>query len=203
MTTTINQQHQAAIPFATEATTAADEMVTAIPMATEEAVCAYPLEASVSQRTSRRPLGAVYYPEGNGDEQALTESKSKVRGAGIMFIKLGRTEFRGQFVVPRKIRIYVLFHGGVVDLSRAVFVHPETTITVVGMFGGCEVILPPGVKPETSGVAIFGGFDDSCTRADLVQDQQKAPTVRIEGATMFGGVTIVTNALTPPLAIEQ
>jgi len=55
-------------------------------------------------------------------------------------------------VVPERM------HRRLYALERSyIFVHPETVITVFGMFGGCTVILPAGVVAEVSGLAIFGG----------------------------------------------
>jgi len=161
--------------------------------------------------TSDSRTGAYSFPEKNGaifyagqadSIKTMREEHESSGGLGVLFIKLGKTEYRGRMVVPERIRIVVFMHGGTVDLSEAIFVHSETVITVVGMFGGCTVILPAGVVPEVSGVAIFGGFTDRDVKSDYVNVDVNRPKVRVRGMTMFGGVTVMTSVITPPLVVD-
>ena len=52
--------------------------------------------------------------------------------------------------------------------------------------GGAEIIVPPGVRVETDGVAIMGGFEATAGDADALGSD--VPTVRISGLCIMGGV---------------
>ena len=66
------------------------------------------------------------------------------------------------------------------------------------LFGGLTVIVPEGVRVENQGISIFGGSD--------VKDASPvpgAPTVRLRGMCLFGGVSVKAKPRrTPPAQPE-
>ena len=68
---------------------------------------------------------------------------------------------RGSWIVPRRLR-------------------------VVAFMGGLQVRVPPGVRLETDGVAIMGGFEDRVH--DPGAARPDAPVVRVTGVAIMGGV---------------
>lgn len=54
------------------------------------------------------------------------------------------------------------------------------------ILGGADIIVPPGVRVESNGIAILGGFGKG---PDHPTDPD-APTIRINGLVMLGAVSI-------------
>ena len=94
-------------------------------------------------------------------------------------------ERRGVWHAPRRFESFCLFGGADLDLRRAVVPPEGITISALAVFGGLDVIIPPDMRVEVSGMGIFGGFDHKQTDAP-----EDAPLVRIEGFALFGGVGI-------------
>jgi hypothetical protein len=56
--------------------------------------------------------------------------------------------------------------------------------------GGIEVIVPPDVIVETSGMGLLGGFEHVATEAD---PQEGAPVIRLTGVAFMGGVEVTVR----------
>jgi hypothetical protein len=95
---------------------------------------------------------------------------------------------RGQWTVPRTVYA-VAFMGGVeIDLRNARLTAPVTEIQVLAIMGGVEVTVPPGVRVESDGFAIMGGFEDQIETA--ASSDPNAPLVRLTGFALMGGVEV-------------
>lgn len=103
----------------------------------------------------------------------------------------GSAERAGRWLVEPRTNVSTLFGGVMLDLREAVLSQREVTIQCGVVFGGLEVIVPPGVRVLNETTAIFGGVDlkkaDSAASAD-------APTIRLTGTLLFGGIEIRTLA---------
>lgn len=97
----------------------------------------------------------------------------------------GGFERKGVWKPPRRLESLCVFGGGDIDLRRAAVPREGMTISVLAVFGGLNVVIPPDMRIEVAGMGIFGGFDHKQTEAD-----DSAPLVRIEGLAVFGGVGI-------------
>lgn len=81
--------------------------------------------------------------------------------------------------------------GAELDFREAVMPPGVTTLNIFTMWGGVEVIVPPGLRVECHGIGIMGGFDHSSEQpADMDPD---APVLRIAGAAIMGGVDVSTR----------
>ena len=69
------------------------------------------------------------------------------------------------------------------DLRNAV-IEKDCAIQVSAIFGGIDILVPPGVNVRGNTVSIFGGMSNKTAA------QPDAPTVYISGVCMFGGVEI-------------
>jgi predicted membrane protein len=69
------------------------------------------------------------------------------------------------------------------DLRNAV-IQKDCAIQVSAIFGGIDILVPPGVNVRGNTVSIFGGMSNNTAA------QPDAPTVYISGVCMFGGVEI-------------
>jgi hypothetical protein len=79
-----------------------------------------------------------------------------------------------------------IFGGMRLDLSEARLNPGVTSIEVVAIFGGADIIVPAGVNVEVSGIGLFGGFDN----ATHSESHPSAPTIRVTGVALFGGVSV-------------
>jgi hypothetical protein len=81
----------------------------------------------------------------------------------------------------------VAFMGGVeLDFREARFAEGVTQVNILAMMGGVEIVVPPGLRVECSGVGIMGGFE-SLSQGD---PDDATPLLRITGLAIMGGVEI-------------
>ncbi|MCC6927565.1 MAG: DUF1707 and DUF2154 domain-containing protein [Gemmatimonadaceae bacterium] len=104
-------------------------------------------------------------------------------GGGTMLAIMGGFSRKGRWFVPERMTIWTLMGGAELDLRDAVLTSPVTEIKVVAIMGGVQIRVPPGVRLETNGIAIMGGFDDSPGVAS-----DNSPVVRVSGLAIMGGV---------------
>ncbi len=95
-------------------------------------------------------------------------------------------ERRGRWNVPKKLTTFALWGGGVIDLRYADFTSTEVDIHATSIMGGQTILLPPEVNVEIKGHAVMGGFEHHVT----TEGTPGAPTVRIHGFSLWGGVGI-------------
>jgi hypothetical protein len=95
-------------------------------------------------------------------------------------------ERRGRWNVPKKLTTFALWGGGVIDLRYADFTSTEVDIHACSIMGGQTILLPPEVNVEIKGHGVMGGFD----RHVSGEGTPGAPTVRIHGFSLWGGVGV-------------
>lgn len=100
----------------------------------------------------------------------------------------GGVDRRGAWTVPRRWRVVAVMGGGLIDLREARFPTGVIDMEVKAVFGGVQIIVPPGLAVEVSGTAIMGGFQN-INRAPAHPDPD-APLLRIRGVAIMGGVDI-------------
>lgn len=126
---------------------------------------------------SRAPVAAS--PAG---WKVATETPSDHQAAVAIF---GGAERKGVWRAPRHLETFCLFGGAEIDLRKAVVPREGMVIGAFAVFGGVDIIIPPDMRVEVSGMGIFGGFDHKQTDAP-----ESAPLIRIEGLCVFGGASI-------------
>jgi hypothetical protein len=67
---------------------------------------------------------------------------------------------RGLWRIPRRLRVVAIMGGVQLDLREAELPPGITEIRAFIFMGGLDVRVAPGVRLETDGVAIMGGFED-------------------------------------------
>ncbi|MGH3562179.1 MAG: DUF1707 SHOCT-like domain-containing protein [Mycobacterium sp.] len=95
-------------------------------------------------------------------------------------------ERRGRWNVPKRLTTFSLFGGGVVDLRYADFTSPDVEINAYSIMGGQTILLPPEVNVDIHGRGVMGGFDQKVKG----EGAPGAPTVKIRGFSLWGGVGI-------------
>lgn len=99
-------------------------------------------------------------------------------------------ERRGRWNVPKKLTTFTLWGSGVLDLRYADFTSTEVEIHAYSIMGLQTILLPPEVNVEVKGRGVMGNFDH-----DVVgQGTPGAPTVKIRGFSLWGGVGIKRKA---------
>jgi class 3 adenylate cyclase len=117
------------------------------------------------------------------------------RGSSLVMAVMGGTERRGRWRVPEQCTAVAVMGGCVLDLRAAQLSAPVTTITVVAIMGGVEVIVPPGVHVEMHGLPLMGGWSNLVHEEELLPD---APQVHIRGVALMGGVEARTRKQSLP-----
>jgi hypothetical protein len=85
----------------------------------------------------------------------------------------------------RRGRILTWFGAASLDLREAT-IAPEATLEIRTLLGGVAVHLPPGCRVVPTTSVVLGGVDVRAPEPD----DPAAPTVRVEVATVFGGVSV-------------
>jgi hypothetical protein len=93
---------------------------------------------------------------------------------------------RGLWKIPRRLRVVAIMGGVELDLRQAELPPGVTEITAFVLMGGLEIRVAPGVRLETDGVAIMGGFEDRVHDPGIAPAD--APVVRVTGIAIMGGV---------------
>ncbi len=115
-------------------------------------------------------------------------SESQVKESEYVLAVMGGSSRRGHWRPARKNYAVAIMGGTELDFREAVLPPGVTEVQVWTMWGGVEIIVPPGVNVESHGVAILGGFDHAGTTASA--PDPNAPTIRITGVALMAGVEI-------------
>jgi hypothetical protein len=84
------------------------------------------------------------------------------------------------------------FCGGVeLDFREAVMPPGLTEVKVFAMWGGVEIIVPPGMNVVCDGIGIMGGFEHA-PETNATPDPI-APTLRVSGVALMGGVEVTVR----------
>ncbi|WP_067462840.1 DUF1707 SHOCT-like domain-containing protein [Actinomadura macra] len=95
-------------------------------------------------------------------------------------------ERKGRWLVEENTTVACVFGGADLDFRQAVLSRSEVTVNITCIFGGVNIIVPPGVRVMSSTFAIFGGTD--YPEDDVVAPD--APVIRLTGMLAFGGVSV-------------
>jgi hypothetical protein len=123
-------------------------------------------------------LGSTVSPRRGGD--------CKPAPSTLLLAIMTAFERRGRWNVPKKLTTFALWGGGVVDLRYADFTSTDVEIHAYSVMGGQTILLPPEVNVDIRGRGVMGGFDHSVAG----QGAPGAPTVKIRGFSLWGGVGI-------------
>lgn len=105
---------------------------------------------------------------------------------GVMGAFMGGSVRKGSWIVPRRLKVVAVMGGVELDLRQAVLGAGVTEIEVIAVMGGVDITVPPGVRVETMGVAVMGGFEASAGDASALDPE--APVLRLSGFAVMGGV---------------
>ena len=93
---------------------------------------------------------------------------------------------KGDWVVPKSFKAFMLMGGGEIDMRDARFAASEVSIHVVAIMGGCEIIVPEDATVHVTGVGIMGAFEHSVAGAGV----PGGPVIHVSGLALMGGVNV-------------
>jgi hypothetical protein len=118
-------------------------------------------------------------------------SPERVKDQAIVMAVMGGTSRKGRWSPARKNYSIALMGGAELDFREAVMPPGVTELRIYAMWGGVDVIVPPGLHVESHGFAVLGGFDHAAD--DALLPGPHAPTLRITGLAVMGGVDITVR----------
>jgi predicted membrane protein len=86
-------------------------------------------------------------------------------------------------------RIFAIFGGYKVDLTRADIEGSQAVLEANAVFGGGEILVPENWIVMVQGVGIFGAYDDK-SRHLQTDPSSPAKTLIIKGVAVFGGIEV-------------
>ncbi|WP_405808114.1 DUF1707 domain-containing protein [Streptomyces sp. NBC_00210] len=95
---------------------------------------------------------------------------------------------KGTWTVARRFTSFTMMGGGELDLREARFEDRETVIRCFAIMGGVQIVVPPGLNVEVSGIGLMGGFGEHGS-VESAPDPA-APRVKITGFALMGGVGV-------------
>lgn len=128
-------------------------------------------------------------------EPAIRESETptlaaadEVRKFQVIAALMGGTERKGTWIPARKISVPSVMGGVCLDFREAHFGAGVTEVHALALMGGIEIIVPPDLRVESSGIGIMGGFEGLDQRG--TSDDPDQPTLQVQGLALMGGVEI-------------
>lgn len=114
-----------------------------------------------------------------------------VKESELIFAMMGGGSRRGRWRPAKKNICVTIMGGAELDFREAVLGPGVTEVQIFALWGGTEVIVPPGMNVEVNGLALMGGFDHQTDES--VAHDPTAPTLRITGVVCMGGVEVTTR----------
>ncbi len=105
-----------------------------------------------------------------------------------MVAVFGATGRKGVWRPHRRIRVVAVFGGAELDFREAKLGPGMTEVNCRCVFGGAQIIVPPGLYVQLEGVGVFGAFTE---KGDApAEPPEDEPWLKITGLAVFGGVEV-------------
>jgi hypothetical protein len=103
---------------------------------------------------------------------------------------LGGGDRRGRWRVAERVVVVNVFGGADLDLREATLAGTETTIWVISLFGGSDIVVPEGMHVELSSFALFGA---DRLKLEGPEPEPGAPVVHVRTVSLFSGTDVKTR----------
>jgi hypothetical protein len=110
-----------------------------------------------------------------------------VRDSQFLVAIMGGVEKTGRWTPARRTVVLAFMGGAELDLREAVLPPGEIEIAIFTIWGGVEIIVPPDVEVDVSGVAIMGAFEQP---RGSVRPRPGGPVIRVTGFSLMAGVEV-------------
>ncbi|GAA3729285.1 hypothetical protein HDA32_000051 [Spinactinospora alkalitolerans] len=128
--------------------------------------------------------------DGSGSSASDLELIASGVGSENIVAVFGAAERKGRWLVEPRTNVSAMFGGVELDLREAILSQREVTVQCALVFGCLDLVVPPGVRVVNEASGIFGGVSLKHADASLPPE---APTVRVTGVCVFGGVEAKTR----------
>ena len=115
---------------------------------------------------------------------------SNVEETGFILTLMGGGSRQGRWRPAQRNTVVTVMGGTDLDFREAVLGPGVTEVRVCALWGGVDIIVPPGLNVEVNGLAIMAGFDHT---VDDASHDPMAPTLRVTGVACMAGVDIDTR----------
>jgi len=123
--------------------------------------------------------------------QYTVTSTANVKENGFIVAVFGGSVRRGRWSPARNIYAISAMGGVELDFRDAAMGPGVTDLKIFTVFGGVQVVVPPGLNVESQGIGVMGGFEHSGD--NVFAPDPHAPTLRITGVACMGGVEITVR----------
>lgn len=106
---------------------------------------------------------------------------------------MGGSERRGHWTPAARVVVVALMGGADLDFRDAQLPPGVTDVHILALMGGAEIIVPPGLRVESNGFALMGGWGHSDQDSRRHSYDPDAPILRINGLALMGGVDITVR----------
>lgn len=110
------------------------------------------------------------------------------RDQALVMAVMGGAERTGHWAPPRELNVVAVMGGVDLDFRTAQLDPGITEVRIFALMGGVEILVPPGVQVDSSGIGIMGGFEDA-GHGRFPVDLSR-PVLRVTGVAIMGGVEI-------------
>lgn len=128
-------------------------------------------------------------PVVSGDYQVATHPSDKERE--LVIAVMGGATRSGRWRPARKNISIAMMGGAEIDFREAIMNPGVTELQIYTMWGGVDVIVPPGMNVECHGIALMAGFEHKADQ--LESPDPSAPTLRITGVAVMAGVSVTVR----------
>jgi hypothetical protein len=126
--------------------------------------------------------------EANAASRRSMALPGKVRSREFVAGIMGGSMRSGRWTPARRVTAMGVMGGVELDFREAVLAPGVTEVHAFAFWGGVEIIAPPDVRVECTGVGIMGGFDHRDDAAS--EGDPNGPVLRITGLAIMGGVEV-------------
>lgn len=147
------------------------------------------LGAEVPARSGDERGQRVGVPTGALLETVPRARPDQVRKRDFLVGCMGGLERSGRWIPARSSFAGAIMGAVQIDLRDAIFPPGEIEIQAGAIWGGVEIIAPPGIEVDCSGLAIMGGFGYK-GHSHPDPPPPGAPRVRVTGFAIMGGVDV-------------
>jgi hypothetical protein len=135
--------------------------------------------------------GTPAEPAAKPETQTALVPVSQVRQKQWLVAVFGGSERKGTWNAPKRIKVVTVFGGATIDFREARLPVEGVDLSIFAMMGGVEIIVPPELPVDMSGVAFMGGFEHMARTP--VEPEPGRPVLRVGGFAMMGGVSVETR----------
>ncbi len=134
--------------------------------------------------TSRRPPPI---PTGVGGGPVIVPAEVVKERQWIVAVWSGPKR-AGPWTPARRTVVTAVQGGAELDFREARLGPGVTEVTALAFMGGIDIIVPPGLQVEVSGVGIMGAFEASDDLTGVIDPAK--PILRVSGLAMMGAVEV-------------